>query len=89
MKIYVGNLSKQITDKELNDLAVPFGTLQSANVATERSTGQSKGFGFLEFANDAEARAAIAGLNGKDVKGQTLTVNEARPKKEGTNAPRS
>ena len=82
MKIYVGNLSKQITDKELNDLAVPFGTLQSANVATERSTGQSKGFGFLEFANDAEARAAIAGLNGKDVKGQTLTVNEARPKKD-------
>ena len=59
MKIYVGNLSKQITDKELNDLAVPFGTLQSANVATERSTGQSKGFGFLEFANEAEAKAAI------------------------------
>ncbi|HEX7421323.1 MAG TPA: RNA-binding protein [Thermoanaerobaculia bacterium] len=82
MKIYVGNLSKQVTDKDLNDLAVPFGTLQSANVATERSTGQSKGFGFLEFANDDEARAAISGLNGKDVKGQTLTVNEARPKKD-------
>ena len=89
MKIYVGNLSKQITDKELNDLAVPFGTLQSASVATERSTGQSKGFGFLEFGNDDEARAAIAGLNGKDVKGQALTVNEARPKKDAAAAPRS
>jgi cold-inducible RNA-binding protein len=82
MKIYVGNLSKQVTDKDLNDLAVPFGTLQSANVATERSTGQSKGFGFLEFANDDEARAAISGLNGKDVRGQTRTGNEARPKKD-------
>jgi cold-inducible RNA-binding protein len=82
MKLYVGNLSKQVTDKELNDLAVTFGTLQSANVATERSTGQSKGFGFLEFGSDDEARAAIAGLNGKDVKGQVLTVNEARPKKD-------
>ena len=88
MKIYVGNLSKQVTDKELNDLAVSYGTPQSANVATERSTGQSKGFGFLEFANDDEARAAITGLNGKDVKGQTLTVNEARPKKDAP-APRA
>jgi len=88
MKLYVGNLSKQITDKEFNEMAVPFGSLQSANVATERSTGQSKGFGFLEFANDDEARAAITGLHGKDVKGQALIVNEARPKKDA-NAPRA
>jgi RNA recognition motif-containing protein len=82
MKVYVGNLSKQITDAQLNDLAVPYGTLVSANVATERSSGQSKGFGFLEFANENEARAAITGLDGRDVNGQMLKVNEAKPKKE-------
>jgi RNA recognition motif-containing protein len=81
MKLYVGNLSKQITDAQLNDLAVPFGTIISANVATERSTGESKGFGFIEF-NDADAaRAAITGLDGRDVNGQALKVNEARPRK--------
>lgn len=81
MKIYVGNLSKQVTDAQLNELAVPFGTLQSANVATERSSGQSKGFGFIEFASTDEAKAAIAGLDGKDVNGQILKVSEAKPKK--------
>jgi RNA recognition motif-containing protein len=80
MKVYVGNLSKRVTDAQLNDLAIPFGELKSANVATERSSGESKGFGFLEF-NTAEAgNAAIAGLDGKDVHGQVLKVNEARPK---------
>ncbi|HEV7768505.1 MAG TPA: RNA-binding protein [Thermoanaerobaculia bacterium] len=82
MKLYVGNLSKQITDSQLNDLAVPFGTLLSANVATERSSGESKGFGFVEFSNADEARAAITGLDGKDVNGQALKVNEAKPRKE-------
>jgi RNA recognition motif-containing protein len=82
MKLYVGNLSRQVTDAQLSDLAVPYGTLASANVATERSTGTSKGFGFLEFNNADEARAAITGLNGRDVNGQTLQVNEARPKKD-------
>lgn len=80
MKLYVGNLSKQITDSQLNDLAVPFGTLVSATVATERKSGESKGFGFVEFSSDEEARAAIAGLDGKDVNGQALKVNEAKPR---------
>jgi len=81
MKLYVGNLSKQVTDAQLNDLAVPYGTLLSANVATERSTGQSKGFGFVEFTKDDDARAAITGLDGRDVHGQALKVNEAKPRR--------
>lgn len=87
MKVYVGNLSKQITDSQLNELAVPFGTLLSANVATEKSSGQSKGFGFLEFSSEEEGRAAITGLDGRDVNGQALRVNEAKPRKEQTSAP--
>ncbi len=82
MKLYVGNLSKQVTDAQLNDLATPFGTIVSANVATEKGSGQSKGFGFIEFSNADEARAAITGLDGRDVNGQALKVNEARPKKD-------
>lgn len=82
MKLYVGNLSKQITDAQLNDLAVPFGTLVSANVATERSSGESKGFGFIEFTNADEAKAAMTALDGKEVNGQALKVNEARPRKD-------
>ena len=84
MKLYVGNLSKQITDAQLNDLAVPYGTLVSANVATERSSGDSRGFGFVEFSNADEARAAITGLDGRDIHGQALRVNEAKPRKENT-----
>ena len=80
MKLYVGNLSKQVTDAQLNDLAVPYGTLVSANVAVERKSGQSKGFGFLDFSNDDEARAAITALDGRDVNGQALKVNEAKPR---------
>ncbi|MGZ5431315.1 MAG: RNA recognition motif domain-containing protein [Thermoanaerobaculia bacterium] len=86
MKLYVGNLSKQVTDAQLSELATPYGKLVSANVATERSSGESKGFGFVEFANDDEARAAITGLDGRDVNGQPLKVNEARPRKEGAPA---
>jgi cold-inducible RNA-binding protein len=82
MKLYVGNLSKQITDAQLNDLATPYGTIVSANVATEKGSGDSKGFGFVEFSNDAEARAAITGLNGRDVNGQALKVDEAKPRKD-------
>jgi cold-inducible RNA-binding protein len=84
MKLYVGNLSKQVTDVQLNELAAPFGKILSANVATDRTSGGSKGFGFIEFSSADEANAAITGLNGKDVNGQILTVNEARPKKERT-----
>lgn len=80
MKLYVGNLSKQITDAQLNELAVPYGTPISAVVATERSSGASKGFGFVEFGTDDEARSAITGLDGRDVNGQALKVNEAKPR---------
>jgi RNA recognition motif-containing protein len=80
MKLYVGNLSKQVTDAQLNDLAVPFGTIVSANVATERSSGESKGFGFIEFSSADEAKAAITGLNGREVNGQALKVNESKPR---------
>jgi len=82
MKLYVGNLSKQITDAQLNDLATPYGKPVSANVATERNSGQSKGFGFIEFGSDDEAKAAITGLDGRDVNGQALKVTEARPHKD-------
>jgi RNA recognition motif-containing protein len=84
MKLYVGNLSKQITDAQLNDLAVPFGALISANVATERSSGQSKGFGFVEYGNADHALAAITGLDGREVNGQALKVNEAKPPRKDT-----
>lgn len=81
MKLYVGNLSKQVNDAQLNELATPYGTPSSANVATERSSGESKGFGFIEYGSDDEARAAITGLDGRDVNGQALKVNEAKPRK--------
>jgi cold-inducible RNA-binding protein len=81
MKLYVGNLSKQVDDAQLNELAAPYGTIVSAVVATERDSGGSKGFGFVEYSNADEARAAITGLDGRDVNGQTLRVNEARPRK--------
>jgi RNA recognition motif-containing protein len=77
----VGNLSKQVNDSQLNDLAVPFGKIVSANVATEKAGGASKGFGFVEFSTAEEGQAAIVGLHGKDVNGQTLNVNEAKPRK--------
>ncbi len=82
MKLYVGNLSKQVTDAQLSELASPFGALLSAKVATDRTSGDSKGFGFIEFNNADEAKAAIAGLDGKEFNGQALKVNEARPKKD-------
>ena len=81
MKLYVGNLSKQVTDAELSELAKPYGALVSAAVATERTSGDSKGFGFVEFSSADEARAAITGLDGREVNGQALKVNEARPRK--------
>ena len=84
MKLHVGNLSKQVTDSQLNDLAVPYGKVVSANVATERSSGESKGFGFLEFGSADEARAAITGLDGRDVNGQALKVSEAKPRNPST-----
>ena len=82
MKLYVGNLSKQVTDAQLNELATPFGKVVSANVATERSSGASKGFGFVEFSTTEEGQAAITGLDGRDVNGQAIKVNESRPRKD-------
>lgn len=81
MKLYVGNLSKKVNDARLNEMAVPFGTVVSANVATERSSGESKGFGFIEYTNADDAKKAITGLDGTDVDGQMLKVNEAKPRK--------
>jgi cold-inducible RNA-binding protein len=83
MKLYVGNLSYSTGENELRELFSQHGTVTSVAVITDRDSGRSKGFGFVEFANDAEAQAAIAGLNGKDVAGRSLTVSEARPKGEG------
>jgi cold-inducible RNA-binding protein len=81
MKLYVGNLSNQITDVQLGDMAKEYGTIVSANVAVDRTNGVSKGFGFIELSTPEEGRAAIAGLNGRDVNGQALKVDEAKPKK--------
>jgi cold-inducible RNA-binding protein len=83
MKLYVGNLSYSTGENELRELFSQHGTVTSVAVITDRDSGRSKGFGFVEFANDAEAQAAIAGLNGKDMAGRSLTVSEARPKGEG------
>ncbi len=78
MKIYVGNLSSDIDDTRLGELVAPFGKPSSSSVAKDRSSGQSKGFGFVEFTNDAEAKAAIAGLNGKEIGGKVLKASEAK-----------
>ena len=80
MKLYVGNISKQTTDAQLHTLAQKFGTPNNAHIAKDKVSGESRGFGFVEFASDDEARAAIAGLHGKEVDGRTLKVNESRPK---------
>ena len=82
MKLYVGNLSKQVTDSQLNELATQYGKPVAANVATERDSGTSKGFGFIEFSSDDEGKAAMAGLDGREFNGQALKVNEARTRKD-------
>ena len=82
MKLYVGNLPYNISDDQLNDMFTKFGTPDSARVITDRDTGQSKGFGFVEFSNADEAKQAMS-LNGTEFGGRSLTVNEARPKNEG------
>ena len=82
-KLYVGNLTYGVTNETLEQMFAPHGTVQSAQVIMDRDTGRSKGFGFVEMSSDQEAQAAIAAMNGKDVDGRNLTVNEARPKPEG------
>ena len=82
-KLYVGNLPYGVTDSALAQMFEAHGTVQSAQVIMDRDTGRSKGFGFVEMGSDAEAQAAIAALNGQQLEGRALTVNEARPKPEG------
>jgi len=79
-KLYVGNLGYGVTDSDLTKLFEPHGTVESAQVIMDRDTGRSKGFGFVEMGSQQEAQAATAALNGKEVDGRALTVNEARPK---------
>ena len=79
-KIFVGNFSFNTSDADLRQWFAAHGTVESANVVTDRDTGRSRGFGFVEMSNDSEAEAAIKALNGSDGGGRPLTVNEARPK---------
>ena len=81
-KIYVGNFSFSMTESELRSLFEPHGRIESATIATDRDTGRSRGFGFVSMPNDEEAEKAMAALNGKDLGGRALTVNEARPQTE-------
>ncbi|MDP2096328.1 MAG: RNA-binding protein [Hydrogenophaga sp.] len=78
-KLYVGNLPYTVRDEDLQQSFSEFGSVSSAKVMMERDTGRSKGFGFVEMGNDAEAQAAINGMNGQSLGGRSITVNEARP----------
>ena len=81
-KLYVGNLSYDVDSSALQELFSPHGTVESAQIISDRDTGRSKGFGFVEMGSDSEAQAAIAALNGKEHTGRALTVNEAKPREE-------
>src|SRR5437870_8573393 len=81
-KLYVGNLSYNVRDDDLQQAFAQYGTVSSAKVMMDRDTGRSKGFGFVEMGSDSEAQAAIRGLNGQSVDGRALVVNEARPKED-------
>jgi len=80
MKIYVGNLSYHVTEEDLQGAFGAFGQVETATIIKDRYSGESKGFGFVEMSSKAEAQSAIEGLNGKELKGRTLNVNEARPR---------
>jgi len=81
-RLYVGNLSYSVDSSELEKMFAEFGRVVSAEVMADRETGRSKGFGFVEMGSDEEAQKAIAGMNGKENNGRTLTVNEARPRED-------
>jgi RNA recognition motif-containing protein len=83
MNIYVGNLSWGLKDQDLANLFSPFGEVASAKIVMDKFTQRSKGFGFVEMPNDEQAQAAIAQLNGTEIEGRNLVVNESRPKEEG------
>lgn len=80
MKIYIGNLSYEVTEEDLRQEFGAFGEVTSASIITDRDSGRPKGFGFIEMATKSEAEAAITGLNGKTLKDRTVVVNEARPR---------
>jgi RNA recognition motif-containing protein len=84
MKLYVGNLSFRMTDEELKEAFESYGDVSSARIITDRETSKSRGFGFVEFSEKAQGEAAIEGLNGQEVSGRTLVVNEAKPPKPRT-----
>ena len=81
-KLYVGNLAYSVRDDSLQQAFAPFGTVNSAKVMMDRETGRSKGFGFVEMGSDAEAQAAINGMNGQAIEGRAVVVNEARPRED-------
>jgi RNA recognition motif-containing protein len=80
MNIYAGNLSRELTEDELRQAFEEFGEVKSVNIINDKYSGESKGFGFIEMPSKEEGKAAIENLNGKDLKGRTLNVNEARPR---------
>jgi RNA recognition motif-containing protein len=82
MNIYVGNLSNEVTEEDLKQAFETFGKIESVNIIKDKYTNSSKGFGFVEMASKAEGQSAIDGLNGKELKGKAVTVNEARPRTE-------
>jgi len=82
MNIYVGNLLREATEDDLRQAFEAFGQVTSAKIITDKYTGDSRGFGFVEMPDHQEAKAAISGLDGKDLKGRTLKVNEARPRED-------
>jgi len=84
MNIYVGNISSQLTEEEINEAFAAYGQLTSVKIIKDKYTGENRGFGFVEMPEKAEAEAAMAGLNGKEFKGKTLNVNEARPRPESS-----
>ena len=86
MNIYVGNLSRDLSETELKEAFAAFGEVSTCNIIKDKFTGESRGFGFVEMPNKDEGEKAIAALNGKDMKGRNLTVNEARPR---TDRPRT
>jgi RNA recognition motif-containing protein len=83
MRIYVGSLSNEVTEEDLRLAFEPFGQVESVTIINDRHSGKSKGFGFVEMPTKAEGQSAIEGLNGQELKGKALTVNEARPRPEG------
>jgi RNA recognition motif-containing protein len=83
MNIYVGNVSWQLTSEDLQELFTPYGEVASSKIATDRQTGRSRGFGFIEMPDDAQAQAAIAALNQAEVDGRNIVVNESKPREEG------